>query len=698
MTTVYTRASKGSALSWTEGDANITNLNNDKIEAVIDDTTPQLGGNLDVNGNSIVSASNGNIVIAPNGTGAVIIDGNAMPQDSGVADQVLITDGAGQTSWSNVKTVHSLVFNADSVTINKGQVVYLFGANGANPSVKLALNTSDATSAKTYGIANESIAAGATGEIVTQGLIKNVNTAAYAEGDTLYLGSTAGSLTTTKPYGANHLVYVGVVTSVNSTSGRILVRVQNGYELDEIHRVDIDHTQALASADYLTYNGTTGLWQNAPLAIEDDTAPILGGNLDVGGNKIVSTSNGNIAIEPNGTGIVTANKNIETTGDVKAKELHSINSTGDEGGQINLAQAATNSTLGGDTVTIDIWQNRFRIFEQGGDARGVYIDLSAATAGVGTNLLSGGGGIALTDLSVGTEGTASGDGAISYNNTTGVFTYTPPTAAGIGALTDIVNDTTPQLGGNLDVNGNSIVSTSNGNIVIEPNGTGDVYLNADTVRVGDANANATITTNGTGSLTLNTNSGTNSGSIFIGQGANQNIVLTPNGTGDVYLISDTVYVGDANSPTFITTSGTGSLSISTNDNTNSGSIIINQGTNGNIEITPNGTGQTVVKNLEYNEAVFSLGTTSGTIAPNATNGNIQTITLNGNLTINGFTSPVSGQTITLIITTGGTGRTLTSSMLFAGGSKTLSTNNTTDILTMSYIGTTYYASLVKGYA
>ena len=43
--------------------------------------------------------------------------------------------------------------------------------------------------------------------------------------------------------------------------------------------------------------------------------------------------------------------------------------------------------------------------------------------------------ISLTDLSVGSEGSASGNGGLSYNNSTGVFTYTPPTAAGIGALT-----------------------------------------------------------------------------------------------------------------------------------------------------------------------------------------------------------------------------------------------------------------------
>jgi hypothetical protein len=209
-----------------------------------------------------------------------------------------------------------------------------------------------------------------------------------------------------------------------------------------------------------------------------------------------------------------------------------------------------------------------------------------------------------------------------------------------GGITDVVEDTTPQLGGNLDLNGNSIVSASNGNIVLEPNGTGDVQLNADTVRLGDANAAAILTTNGTGNLVLNTNAGTNSGNITITQGANAN-----------------------------------------------------------ISITPNGTGGTVVKNLEYNEYVHALGTTSGTITPNAANGNVQTITLNGNLTLSAFSSPISGQTITFIITQDATGsRTLTSTMKFAGGSKTLSTAaNSIDILTVSYIGTAYYASLAKGY-
>ena len=68
---------------------------------------------------------------------------------------------------------------------------------------------------------------------------------------------------------------------------------------------------------------------------------------------------------------------------------------------------------------------------------------------------------------------------------------------------DIVSDTSPQLGGNLDVNGQDIVSTSNADIDIIPNGTGDVNLGADTVQIGDNNANATLTTQGTDGIIVN---------------------------------------------------------------------------------------------------------------------------------------------------------------------------------------------------
>ena len=108
-------------------------------------------------------------------------------------------------------------------------------------------------------------------------------------------------------------------------------------------------------------------------------------------------------------------------------------------------------------------------------------------------------------------------------------------------VADLVGDTTPQLGGNLDVNGNDIVSTSNANIDIVPNGTGDVTLQADTVQIGDSNANATLTTNGTGDLILNTNAGTNAGNITLEDGANGHIQITTNGTGYVKF-NDLAYI------------------------------------------------------------------------------------------------------------------------------------------------------------
>ena len=86
----------------TDGDgSNLTGISSD----LVNDTSPQLGGDLDVNGNSIVSASNGNIAITPNGSGEVIIDGLKHPQADGNAGQVLKTDGSGQLAFASISSL-----------------------------------------------------------------------------------------------------------------------------------------------------------------------------------------------------------------------------------------------------------------------------------------------------------------------------------------------------------------------------------------------------------------------------------------------------------------------------------------------------------------------------------------------------------------------------------------------------------------
>lgn len=67
---------------------------------LVGDLTPQLGGDLDVNGKSIVSVTAGDIAITPDTTGNVILDGLNWPQADGAAGEFLKTDGGGQLSWA----------------------------------------------------------------------------------------------------------------------------------------------------------------------------------------------------------------------------------------------------------------------------------------------------------------------------------------------------------------------------------------------------------------------------------------------------------------------------------------------------------------------------------------------------------------------------------------------------------------------
>jgi hypothetical protein len=131
-------------------------------------------------------------------------------------------------------------------------------------------------------------------------------------------------------------------------------------------------------------------------------------------------------------------------------------------------------------------------------------------------------------------------------------------------------------------------------------------------------------------------------------------------------------------------------------------VLTATGFNGSVGATTASTGVfTTLTSTDARDVVYAAGSTTGTITPNAANGNVQTITLTGSITLNALASPVTGQSITLIVRQPAAGGpfTLTSSMLFAGGIKTLSTtNNAIDMITISYIGTTYYASLVTGFA
>jgi hypothetical protein len=261
----------------------------------------------------VIKFTNGNdddSSININGLGAKILEKQANIRVTGgdiVSGQelIIIYDGTHfQTLGVAPNQLFAYVTNDDSVTINKGQAVYAFGAAGNRMSVKLANNTSDSTSAQTVGLVfSSSIAPNQKGFIITQGVLSGVNTSAYSPGAQLYLGATAGALTSTKPYAPNHLVYIGIVERANAGNGQIYVKPQNGYELNELHDVDLI-TSLPTNNQVLSYQtGTPNLWKNKNVI---DIAPtsLKTGSCGVtfdGGGQVVQNKTAYVQMPYNGT-------------------------------------------------------------------------------------------------------------------------------------------------------------------------------------------------------------------------------------------------------------------------------------------------------------------------------------------------------------------------------------------------------------
>lgn len=145
--------------------------------------------------------------------------------------------------------------------INIGQAVYVSSADGTNMIVSKASNATESASSKTIGLVTATGNANYQGAVVTEGLLAGLNTSTATIGDAVWLG-TNGNLIfwhyglTTKPVAPNHLVFIGIVTRVNANNGEIFVKVQNGFEIDELHDVSV---VGRANNMVLGYNSATSL-------------------------------------------------------------------------------------------------------------------------------------------------------------------------------------------------------------------------------------------------------------------------------------------------------------------------------------------------------------------------------------------------------------------------------------------------------
>ena len=200
------------------------------------------------------------------GTGDVVGPASAVDNNIATFDGTtgkLIQDGGTTIADINTNAVDRITVKlAESIT--KGQAVYISSANGTNIIVSKASNLTEATSSKTLGLLETSGATNAIVNVVTSGLLDGLNTSTATIGDPVWLG-TSGNLIyglASKPFAPAHLVYIGVVSRVSATVGEILVKVQNGFELKEIHDVS---AQTPTDKDVLQYESATTLWKNKAL-------------------------------------------------------------------------------------------------------------------------------------------------------------------------------------------------------------------------------------------------------------------------------------------------------------------------------------------------------------------------------------------------------------------------------------------------
>ena len=267
----------------------------------------QVGDWLLFNGSAWQKIDQSNLVTSVNGqTGAVSLtytDVNAIGSITSTDGSVTVSTTSGVADLSvavsaSTTNVICLVRNTTGATLTKGTAVYISGATGQNPTVSKALATSDATSAQTLGLMSADLANNSNGYVTVIGLITNINTSAYTDGEQLYLSpTTAGTLTATKPYAPQHLVYVAVVEHAHPTQGKLFVKVQNGYEMDELHNVS---AQSPTSGQTLIYNASTSLWEKA--------------NLTAGTGIGVSNGAGSITVSNSGVTSAVAGTGISVSG------------------------------------------------------------------------------------------------------------------------------------------------------------------------------------------------------------------------------------------------------------------------------------------------------------------------------------------------------------------------------------------------
>ena len=306
-TTATGVTNKGSPLTNAEVDNNFVELKQDKLENVVEDTTPQLGGDLDLNSNDITGT--GNVSITGSITVSGTVDGRDVSTDGTKLDGIEANATADQT---NAEIRAAVEAASDSNVFTDADHSKLDG-------IEASADVTDATNVAAAGALMDS-------EVTNLAQVKAFDSSDYA---TAAQGTKADSALqnvvadTTPQLGGNLDVNGNAIVSASNGDIAITPDGNGKIILDGLNFPTADGS----NGQVLQTNGSGQLSfaDSSGGDVVDDTTPQLGGDLDVNGNSIVSTSNGNIGITPNGSGKVVLDSNVDVqSGEIAIKNSGSL--------------------------------------------------------------------------------------------------------------------------------------------------------------------------------------------------------------------------------------------------------------------------------------------------------------------------------------------------------------------------------------
>jgi hypothetical protein len=180
------------------------------------------------------------------------------------------------TEWieNYTSSVKHLVKYIGDNPVSVGTPVYAVLSGNQNSStnipVNVASNSGESTSSKTMGLLATNATKNDIVYVITEGLIGGIDTSTATTGDPVWLGPNGTYIfgLANKPVAPAHLVFLGVVTRGQQINGEIFVKVQNGFEINELHDVLVGtgYSSTPADNDLLAYDAASGLWKNQTAA------------------------------------------------------------------------------------------------------------------------------------------------------------------------------------------------------------------------------------------------------------------------------------------------------------------------------------------------------------------------------------------------------------------------------------------------